>query len=310
MTKFQQVFEHAQQVQRETRDVKKEKYTEALKESNRKDAKKLFARGFEILPKGLQFLVEEIDGVKSMSVFPTPNGGKTLVVDIQGEVPRRNGPPMLVHDTYYVDQKGRITPPPERRIPNIEPEEVLGVALANLSEVDAMHWSETDLALSPEGEQTTVPTEKNKQGEGDEKEKRGNVIELERVALLAKQPGLLARIVNKMEGFRGYRLYVFSTFCVMESDMSGNAAYVIDFDESITQSADEIAAMSAQDRDALIRDLPGAEVITSPRGQKRMASNVLRIVHQGKWQERLQQAIDERRHAPSGSVANPFREAA
>ena len=163
-------------------------------------------------------------------------------------------------------------------------------------------WRNTDLELNPEGSggapQTVVQNVESKSFIP--------VIELARIALLAKQEGIVARVVNRLQGFSGYRLYVFSTFCVMECDFTGNAAYVIDFDGPIPETTERIGRMSDAELNGWIESIPGGEAIRMPRSQKRAQNNVLRITHNGDWQDRLKTAIALRQYSASlsGTPAN------
>ena len=298
MSRFNEAYASAQRTQEEMVAQRREKAREELTAENRIRCAEVFPAGFSSIPKGFQFPLENVPGAMSASVFATPNGGRSLVIDVQGEVSKKGRDAVRVNDSYYVDAKGRITGPLERdrRLPTVDAQILLREVLSRCAETMISGWRDTDLALNPEG-QNGISREAAREEKGPPVSK---IEELARIALLAKQEGILVRIVNAVEGFEGYRLYVFGTFAVMESGYNGNAAYIIDFDEEIPLSPAEMARMSKRELDAYLMAIPGAQAITLSRAAKRGDRRVQRIVHRGNWEERLQAAIDLRRRRAQG----------
>jgi hypothetical protein len=173
--------------------------------------------------------------------------------------------------------------------------------------IDTTFWHATKLQIFPE--QDEAARKLGETGvEAGQKEVKG-LIDPERLPFIENQQHALFGFYNEEDGFKGYRVTVFPTFIVVECELKGNAAFVVDLPEKldIDPSTWQLpASKRVSDKDA--QEI--ARRIWSPIAQAAKTRKQIvemfgaeRIEHKGEsetWKSRIQFAIDKR----TGKIEN------
>lgn len=253
-----------------------------LPERNKERFKKILEGKYKFIPKGLNYS-SGVKGVNSVSLLAPPEGGRSMQVIVYGE--GRDG--REIHKTLSLTPEG-VKMGWSKELKNIaDPEEVMDEILTTLEKMRLDFWVEIEQEILQKGTQeaSTSDSEPN-----ERQERTADKSEFERIDFLASQPGALFGFHTKGGvGFNGYRGFVFDGFVILESPFRDNAAYIID---GTPQVPEEGARMTEEQKGAWVKEHM-SEVLEKTRGQLR-DEGTQRILHQGDWKDRMQQAIAER----------------
>lgn len=278
----------------QAREEKAEREGRQEREEVGKRFLEVFPDGFRTLPKGFQFRSRDPRGF-SVSTFASPSKN-VLFVQVEGEERAPRGGIRKVYNKYQVDRMGTIRATDRPQMDHLNEIALLGEILDRANEIALLEWRATSLDLNPQGEAEDIPVESISPGE---RPKGIDDLDMERIEFLVKRPEVLAQFVNPRKGFKGYRMYLFPRGCILETEATRNAAYVIRFDGRIPHSRRALRSIPDSEVDQMISAFPEARFITAPKSDKRAEAargqdaRVRRYVHTGDWRRRLAEAIEE-----------------